>query len=55
MKAKKTSSRTRRTDVPYDRENKKEVEAFWTSARVIKHTGIAELRAKLAKRRRSGS
>jgi hypothetical protein len=55
MKTRKTSSRARRTDVPYDRKSKKEVEAFWTGARAIKHTGFVELRAKLAERKKRGS
>jgi uncharacterized protein (DUF4415 family) len=36
--------------VPYNPNNKKEVDAFWKGA--VKHTGIEELRAKLAKRGR---
>lgn len=44
MNTKRTSSRTRRTDVPYDRNNRKETIDFWKNA--IKHTGIAEFRAK---------
>ena len=50
MSAKTTSKRFGRTDVPYDPKNKKEVDAFWKGA--IKHTGVAELRAKLARRGR---
>ena len=50
MSAKTTSKRSRRTDVPYDPGNKKQVDAFWKGA--IKHTGIEELREKLAKRGR---
>ena len=50
MSAKTTSKRSGRTDVPYDPKNKKEVDAFWKGA--IKHTGVAELRAKLARRGR---
>ncbi len=50
MSAKTTSKRSRHTDVPYDPKNKKEVDAFWKNG--IKHTGIAELREKLAKRGR---
>jgi uncharacterized protein (DUF4415 family) len=50
VSAKTTSKRSRHTDVPYDPKNKKEVDAFWKNG--IKHTGIAELREKLAKRGR---
>jgi len=47
---KTTSKRSRPTDVPYNPKNKKEVDAFWKNG--IKHTGLAELREKLAKRGR---
>jgi hypothetical protein len=50
MKTRRTSPRKRAADVPYDPKNKEEVAAFWKGA--IKHTGIEELRAKLAKRRK---
>jgi uncharacterized protein (DUF4415 family) len=50
MKTRRTPPRKRAADVPYNPKNKKEVAAFWKGA--IKHTGIAELRAKLAKRSR---
>ena len=50
MSAKTTSKRSPQTDVPYNRKNKNEVDAFWKAA--IRHTGIAELRKKLAKRGR---
>ena len=40
----------RRNDVPYDPKNREETLAFWKNG--IKHTGIAELREKLAKRGR---
>jgi uncharacterized protein (DUF4415 family) len=40
----------RRTDVPYNPKNREETLAFWKNA--IKHTGIEELREKLAKRGR---
>jgi uncharacterized protein (DUF4415 family) len=39
----------RHTDVPYDPKNRKETLAFWKNA--IKHTGVEELRVKLAARR----
>ena len=50
MKTKRTFARTPRTDVPYDRNNKREAAAFWKNG--IKHTGLAELREKLARRGR---
>ena len=48
MKTRRTAPRDRAADVPYDPKNKDEVNAFWKGA--IKHTGIEELRTKLARR-----
>jgi uncharacterized protein (DUF4415 family) len=44
MKAKRTLKRSRGADVPYDVHDKAAVKTYWTGA--IKHTGLAELRAK---------
>ena len=44
MNAKRTSARTRHTDVPYDPDDLEATRAFWKKA--IAHTGLGELRAK---------
>lgn len=44
MNEKRTSKRTRFTDVPYDPADLEATRAFWSKA--IKHTGLEELRAK---------
>lgn len=44
MNEKRTSKRTRFTDVPYDPNDGEAVRAFWGKA--IRHTGVEELRAK---------
>lgn len=44
MNAKRTSKHSRRADVPYGVRDKAAVKSFWSGA--IKHTGVAELRAK---------
>ena len=44
MNVKRTTASTHRTDVPYDPKDKDATLKFWEGA--IKHTGVAELRAK---------
>ena len=44
MSKKRTSGRTRRTDVPYDPRNRAAVMKYWKGA--TRHRGMAELRAK---------
>jgi len=44
MNAKRTSARTRRTDVPYNPKSKKATLDYWKNATA--HTGVGELRAK---------
>jgi uncharacterized protein (DUF4415 family) len=47
MNAKRTSANTRRTDVPYDPNDREATLAFWEKA--IAHTGLEELRTKLGR------
>ena len=44
MNEKRTTARTRPTDVPYSPKNKKETLKYWEGATA--HKGVAELRAK---------
>lgn len=44
MKDKSTSTRSRRTDVPYDAKSKSATKKFW--AKATPHAGVEELRAK---------
>lgn len=44
MNEKRTTVRTRKTDVPYDPADKAATQEFWESA--TPHKGVAELRAK---------
>ena len=44
MNEKRTTARTRRTDVPYSPKNKKATLKYWEGATA--HKGVAELRAK---------
>jgi len=44
MNVKRTISRTRQADVPYDIQDRAATLKFWK--RATKHTGVAELRAK---------
>lgn len=44
MNVKRTTARTRRTDVPYDPKRKDETLKYWEGATA--HRGVAELRAK---------
>ena len=44
MNVKRTTTRTRRADVPYNPKSKAATSKFW--GRATAHTGVAELRAK---------
>jgi uncharacterized protein (DUF4415 family) len=44
MNAKRTTARTRRTDVPYNPKSKAATTKYWE--RATAHSGVAELRAK---------
>ena len=44
MKQKRTSARTRKSDVPYDPKDRKATLTFWKGG--IAHKGVPELRAK---------
>ncbi len=44
MKQKRTSARTRKSDVPYDPKDRKATLAFWKEG--IAHKGVTELQAK---------
>lgn len=44
MSEKRTSTRTRRADVPYDPKNRRATLEYWEGA--VPHRGVAELRAK---------
>lgn len=44
MKRKRTSSNTRKSDVPYNRSDEKATRTFWKEG--IAHKGLAQLRAK---------
>ena len=44
MNEKRTTGRTRNTDVPYDPKNKAATQKYWEGATA--HKGVAELRAK---------
>ena len=44
MKKKRTSTSIRKSDVPYDRQNRRAVLNYWKAGTA--HTGVAELRTK---------
>ena len=50
MSKKSTSSNSRKSDVPYDPEDRKAVRSFWKAG--IPHTGVAEFRAKRGRPRK---
>jgi uncharacterized protein (DUF4415 family) len=51
MKKKRTSANTRKSDVPYDPNNRAEVLSFWKEATA--HRGIGEFRAKRGRPRKA--
>jgi uncharacterized protein (DUF4415 family) len=51
MSKKRTSENTRKSDVPYDPQDRKAVLSFWKGGTA--HKGVAELRAKRGRPRKS--